>query len=269
MTELNLNNIQPSVLNLNPNPIDAVQPWSQVSDNYRFLSTQKVVDLALNAGFEIQSTKIARVKRPDKIGFQKHRIDLVHRDFRNYTDSIPRLTLVNSHDRTAALTLTLGFYRMVCENGLMVGDFLGASSFKTLHSGKRDLEQDLNFKIAAAFEAFPKLIETREAMRQHELTHGELQLLVGSITEYIQKTTGQAASQSELIQCRRVEDNGTDLWTITNRIQEAVIKGGYRSINIETGKVRRASKITAIDKDIKVNQFIMNTALNILNNKAA
>lgn len=253
----------------NINPLIATQPWNQVSENYRFLSTEKVLDLASNAGFEVHQTKVARVKRMDKIGYQKHRVDLVHKSFKNDAESIPRLTLINSHDRTAALTLSLGFFRLVCENGLMMGDFLGSTAFKTLHSGKRDLEQDVTYRIAAALEAFPKLIETRDAMRGHQVHAVELQHLTGSVQDYIQKTTGLLVVAGDLDLANRRADLGTDLWSVTNRIQESVIRGGYRATNLETGKTRRASKIVAIDKDVKINKFIMDRAMEVLTGRAA
>jgi hypothetical protein len=49
------------------------------------------------------------------------------------------------------------------------------------------------------------------------------------------------------------------LWTVFNRVQEAMIRGGVRGHNRFTGKSFTSKPITAIDANIKLNKELFST----------
>ena len=59
-----------------------------------------------------------------------------------------------------------------------------------------------------------------------------------------------------VLQARRTEDMGNDLWTVFNRTQENLIQGGF----LVTGGRRRSRKITNIDKNIDINTRLWDVA---------
>jgi hypothetical protein len=68
---------------------------------------------------------------------------------------------------------------------------------------------------------------------------------------------------SQLLNCRRVEDTGDDLWTSLNRVQEALLRGGLsrRSAN---GRLTRTRRITSIREDVRLNSQLWDLASEVL-----
>ncbi len=65
----------------------------------------------------------------------------------------------------------------------------------------------------------------------------------------------------ELLEPTREEDNGDDMWSVYNIVQEKVIHGMFDMYGV-SGKVRKARKIKNFKQDTKVNQELYNLALN-------
>ena len=65
-----------------------------------------------------------------------------------------------------------------------------------------------------------------------------------------------------ILQARRSEDMGSDLWTVFNRTQENLIQGGF----LVTNGRRRSRKITNIDKNIAINTSLWDLASSYSNN---
>jgi hypothetical protein len=57
----------------------------------------------------------------------------------------------------------------------------------------------------------------------------------------------------DILMPQRDEDNGDDLWSVFNRCQERMIKGGYSSLNSQN-KARKQRGITSIKRDVDCNQ---------------
>ena len=76
---------------------------------------------------------------------------------------------------------------------------------------------------------------------------------------------------------RRAEDSGADLWTVFNRAQEALIRGGNeyvsRTVNAETGVERRrvlqARPVNGIDRNVGLNQALWTLGAEMARLKAA
>jgi len=64
----------------------------------------------------------------------------------------------------------------------------------------------------------------------------------------------------ELLNPRRQEDIGSDLWTVFNRVQENTIRGGFKG----EGQKRQARELTNIDALSRVNLNLWNAAEEIL-----
>ena len=66
-----------------------------------------------------------------------------------------------------------------------------------------------------------------------------------------------------LLKARRAGDVGTDLWTVFNRLQESLIRGGFQYTSVNSNNVvrtvgRRAVK--SIDAQVKLNRALWNIA---------
>ncbi|EOV8086273.1 integrase arm-type DNA-binding domain-containing protein [Providencia rettgeri] len=65
----------------------------------------------------------------------------------------------------------------------------------------------------------------------------------------------QPITEEQVLQPRRWEDKKDDLWTIYQRLQENLIKGGLSGRNAK-GKRARTRSVNGIDGDIKLNKAL-------------
>ena len=68
---------------------------------------------------------------------------------------------------------------------------------------------------------------------------------------------------SQLLNCRRPEDTGDDLWTVMSRVQEGLLRGGLsrRSTN---GRLTRTRRIMSIRQDVRLNSQLWDLASEVL-----
>ena len=68
-----------------------------------------------------------------------------------------------------------------------------------------------------------------------------------------------------LIQVRRPEDEGTDLWNTTNRVQESLIRGGVSDHHRDKhGKLRSVRALRGIDSKVSLNKGLWGLAEQML-----
>jgi hypothetical protein len=74
-----------------------------------------------------------------------------------------------------------------------------------------------------------------------------------------------------LLECRRTEDAGNDLWHVFNRLQEHLTCGGQRdwSRRREDGRrFPRTRAISGLDRNIRLNRDLWNLAERVANREA-
>lgn len=73
----------------------------------------------------------------------------------------------------------------------------------------------------------------------------------------------QPVTVSQLLTPRRREDYSDDLWTVYQRVQENLMKGGLSGRTAQ-GKSSRTRAVTGIDGDVKLNRALWIMAENML-----
>jgi hypothetical protein len=68
---------------------------------------------------------------------------------------------------------------------------------------------------------------------------------------------------SQLLDVRRGDDAGVDLWNTLNRVQENLIRGGLTR-RTATGRLTRMRGITAIRRDVEPNSRLLDLAAEVL-----
>jgi hypothetical protein len=68
---------------------------------------------------------------------------------------------------------------------------------------------------------------------------------------------------AQLLGCRRAEDLGNDLWSVLNRCQENLLRGGLNRL-VTSGRRSRTRPITAIREDVRVNGRLWDLAEEVL-----
>lgn len=238
--------------------IFATQPYNKMSDKYKFIPTIDVVDALAEEGFFPAKVQENRVRIQDKAGFAKHAIRFRNSDILPQVgDIIPEIVLVNSHDGTSAFQLSAGFYRLVCSNGMTVGN--SEISVRQRHSGHIDNVIEGVFSIT---EEFPALTETVREWQGIDLTPGQ-QIAFARAAMPLRwdadANNNYPVNPSHLIQPMRSADVGNDLWRTFNRIQEHVIKGGVRATGSD-GRRRRSKAVNSVNEDQRLNKSLWTLA---------
>lgn len=238
----------------------ALTPINGVSTIYDFVSTMDAVDLLRQEGWLPISIMESGTRVSHRAGFQKHLIRFVQGSNLDLGEEHFQLSLVNSHDRSSAFKMIATIFRKTCSNGLMTSyDWL---NFTHKHIGFDETEFKASaIKIANSAGDVAKEIEMMKAI---PLSEEERLLFANSAHELVHDEPAKAAVRPEqyLIE-RRYDDEGKDLYTTYNVIQENVMRGGIETEKNLNGKTvkRRTRAVRSLDRNIRLNQAIHRLAV--------
>lgn len=246
----------------------ATQPHESRSERYTYIPTVNVIEGMIKAGFQPFSASQSRSRIEGKAEFTKHMIRFRHMDVSQIHavgDVLPEVVLVNSHDGTSAYKLIAGFFRLVCSNGLMIADST-VDSVSVMHKGNviSEVVQASNGII----ENSHKALSAVSTWKNLQLTSGEQNAFAEAAhTVRFADSEGKVTTPitaSQLLQARRHDDTGSDLWKTFNRVQENVIKGGLTAVqrDAQGRRIRRVStrQVKGIDQDVKLNRALWQLA---------
>jgi hypothetical protein len=244
----------------------------KVSGKYLFVNTETIVDDLDKLGWKpVQAAQ--RKGRGKSTIFSKHMVAFQNPDImikgKDGDDSFPRIIMTNSHDGMQAFKFSVGIFRLVCSNGLVVADEQ-FSDFKIKHKGYSF--EELRGVVNEAVADLPNKVEVLNDMKQRILTTEEksklaldAMLIRAGITpgsEKAEKFNYDDETIIDILDPKRKEDEGDDLWRVFNVIQEKITQGDFHAA-LTGAKVRKVRKIKSFEKDLKVNKelFKLATAL--------
>lgn len=238
-----------------------------VSGKYLFVNTETIIDdLAKLNWFPVQVAQRKGRKSEGTI-FSKHMVAFQNPDIKitgkDGDEAYPRILLTNSHDGMQSFRFSVGIFRLVCSNGLVVADEK-FNDFRIKHKGYTFNE--LRDVVAQAVKDLPNKVEVMNQMRNRILTEEEKNKLAldamliraGVDTlEYDQETI------QEILEPTREADKGDDLWRVFNVVQEKIINGNFHAA-LKGAKVRKVRKIKSFEKDIQVNKDLFKLATSLI-----
>ena len=239
--------------------IFAETPIEGVSNRYAFVPTHTVLDTFREAGYYPIMASESKVRNPDNFGYQKHIIqfrslDNLLRPHANeeYAD----IVLTNSHNRTSSFKVDLAYWRLVCSNMLIVPSqsFISTS---IIHSGFQSRKIGTAIEEVTSF--MPQMEEEIEQFKSILLSPVEQRSLANAAIDLRFDTKKHLVKPEELLRVHREEDGDSSLWTIFNRIQEAIIRGGIKGVNTTTDRNFTSKPIHAIDTNFKLNKELWST----------
>ena len=275
-----LREIAPSIFSTKPSP--------EVSKKYSHIPTDKLIDdMELLGWFPIDAKEV-KARTKDTIGYQKHLVVFRNPDIvinqmpknivesstsptgfrktdgtfakKNPIDTVfPQILLTNSHDGKNAFTFTAGLFRMICENGLVIS----TNEFEKVairHMGY-DFEE-LQKQITEMVEQLPLTVESMNKMIDTQMNQKSIlkfakdMLAVRFPEDELRRIT---IDMDEFITPVRPEDNGDDLWSVFNVIQEKIIEGDFE-YTVGT-KHRKARQIKNFKQDMDLNSKMFDVAL--------
>ena len=243
-----------------------------LSKKYLFVNTETIIDDLEKLGWlPVQAAQ--RNSRGGKTIFSKHMIAFQNPDIKisseDGDEAYPRILLTNSHDGMQAFKFSVGIFRMVCSNGLVVADEQ-FSDFKIKHKGYTFGE--LRKVVKQAVADLPNRVQVMNDMKDRILTEEEKKKLaldamliragIEPGSEKATKFNYDDETIVDILDPKRKEDKGNDLWRVFNVVQEKITQGEFHAA-LKGAKVRKVRKIKSFEKDIKVNKelFKLATAL--------
>jgi hypothetical protein len=232
----------------------------RTSDRYTFIPTTSVIETLQEDGWEAWDAKQVRSRKWSDM-HAKHIVRMRRQKVEERTkvgDSFVELLIVNSHNGLQTYNLHAGIFRMVCSNGLIIGDE-NYGKVKVKHIGySPDEVIAASQKLVASTN---EIYQTRDNWNRQELDLSERrQFFADAAALRWEDPTEDTIRQ--VSQARRVEDAGDDLWSVYNVAQENLTRAGW----VDPKTRRKARKITSISRDVELNSQLWDLAANYANN---
>ena len=236
----------------------ADQPHESRGERYAYIPTSRVVQGLRNEGFVPMAVGQSRTRVPGKRDFTKHMLRFRHRDAVDQIvgQEVPEIVLVNSHDGTSSYQLMGGIFRLICSNGMIVGDT--TSEVRVRHSGNI-----LDNVIEGSYEVIndiQRVIPVIDDWKKLHLTYEQRKAYAGAALglRWDSDEHGNVlapVSATSLLNTRRYEDRKDDLWTTFNVAQENLIRGGLRGEG-STGKRMTTRAVASVTENVKLNRAL-------------
>lgn len=238
-----------------------------VSSKYLFVNTETIIDDLEKLGwFPVQAAQRKGRKKEGTI-FSKHMVAFQNPDIKitskDGDDAYPRILLTNSHDGMQAFKFSVGIFRLVCSNGLVIADEQ-FSDFKIKHKGYSF--EELRNVVRQAVEDLPNRVQVMNDMKSRILSVREKRKLAIDamlIRAGVKTLQYDDETIDEILEPKRKADKGDDLWRVFNVIQEKITQGDFHAA-LTGAKVRKVRKIKSFEKDMKVNKELFKLATNLI-----
>jgi Domain of unknown function (DUF932) len=229
------------------------------SDRYAYIPTIEVLRALHMEGFEPFMVAQSASRIAGKAEFTKHMIRMRHAgQLRQGKSEANEIILINSHDGASSYQLLAGVFRFICCNGLVVGDVV--EDIRIPHKG--DIQGEViegAFRVLADFEAVEAATEgmkalTLRAEEQQAFATAALTLRYGEPQAGTSHPAAPITAQ-QLMQARRMEDQGDSLWLSFQRMQENLLRGGQPGRSTQ-GRRMQTRAVGSIDRSVQLNRAL-------------
>ena len=238
-----------------------------VSSKYLFVNTETIIDDLEKLGWLPVQAAQRKSRKAGGTIFSKHMVAFQNPDIKitskDGDNAYPRILLTNSHDGMQAFKFSVGIFRLVCSNGLVVADEQ-FSDFKIKHKGYTFAE--LRNVVKQAVADLPNRVQIMNDMKNRILTEEEkrkLALDAMLIRAGVKTLDYDEETIDDILDPKREEDKGNDLWKVFNVVQEKITQGEFHAA-LKGAKVRKVRKIKSFEKDLEVNKKLFKLATSLV-----
>lgn len=240
------------------------------SARYTYIPTVHVLERLLAEGFRVFEVGQSRTRDTSRREFTRHMVRM-RQDVGPAVvgKEVPEVVLINSHDGTSSYQLLAGMFRFVCANGMVVPSAL-VDDIRVPHTG--DIAGRVIEGAFTVVESFEKVRDNAERMKAITLDAREADVFARAaiVAKYGEPEAAHPhpVTTSQVLNSRRYDDNGADLWRTFNRVQENLIRGGLRTRSA-TGRRMATRGVQGITESVKLNQALWQLADEMAKLKAA
>lgn len=234
-----------------------------LSSRYTQIPTIKIVDSLRNEGWMPVAADESKTRDTNRKGFAKHLLRFRHIDnigrTLNVNDKFQEICLLNSHDGSSSYQLHAGIFRLACSNGMIVADST-LQKQAVRHSG--DIIGNVIEGVYSIVEDLPRVEAQIEQFKNLILTRDEQRALAKSGLALRWEENAPVQPES-LLSVKRADDRTDDLWTVFNRIQENMIKGGLSGYTRDSlGRPKRTTtrEVRSVTENVRLNKALWTLA---------
>ncbi len=231
-------------------------PMLGVSNRYTFVPTARIISGLRELDWVPVKVEEQRIRNERRRGFQKHLIRFRRAEQMQTLDEWNvELVLLNSHDAGCAYQIHAGIFRRLCSNGLVLSE----ETFEALRFRHAGLQADAVVQASLQLlRVLPRVSERVEQFRTRVLTHEESSAFAAQALLLRYGSIEQAPIAPDLLlQARRMEDQGSDLWRTMNRCQENLMRGGMADGRRDrNGRLRSVRALRGIDSQVSLNKEV-------------
>jgi hypothetical protein len=231
---------------------------SRVSSKYSHIDTDLIVNAVKPMGWEPVLLKNSRRnQRGLSSGRSKNTVKHMLR-FRNVNDvaaleknlGVPEIVLVNSHDRTSAIKFSLGWYELICSNGLVAMKDGCSFSLRHIHITTEKVVEI----VTKLVNRFPEIAADRERYQKIDLTHTQA-LDFARDAARIRFSPAVQLNYNDLLTAAYSEQRDLSLWNVFNNVQRNLMNGGFTITRQSEDRlrVRKVRRINSVDMTMDVN----------------
>lgn len=224
------------------------------SSRYAYIPTSAVIEGMRNEGFLPVKATQAAARDEDKKGHTKHMIRFRREDQLGQAEA-REVIMINSHDGSSAYKLSAGIFRLVCSNGLVVGKEDIRQTVR--HTG--DVLGEVIEGACRIVTDFDQVAQDIDAMKSITLEKPLMLAFAEAAIEARFAGDAKPVTAEQVLRARRGADVGSDVWTVFNRVQENVIKGGLYGVSKDAaGRMqrRRTREVKGIDQNDVLNRAL-------------
>ena len=248
-------------ITLDSTPVTTETQIDGLSPRYSHITSTRIADTLRQAGWEFSAGTARRARTPERAVHAAHVLRFRNASLPTINGNIIEAVLLNSHDGSTAFQLGFGVYRIACANGLVVCT-ASLGSIRLVHSG---------LNLQAVFDAASRLTdrapEVAATVERWGNTRLDLEQYMTLGTRLGQARWGERFIEApDILRARRPEDCRDDLWTVFNRGQESILRGGMdvtlrkMAVGGEITTTRKATAIRGALKQLRLNESLFQIA---------
>jgi Domain of unknown function (DUF932) len=226
------------------------------TERYTYIPTSEILAGLRKEGFQPFFACQSVVRDQTRREYTRHMLRLRHEAAID-TNEANEIVLGNAHDGTSAYQLFAGVLNFVCTNGLVVGDCV--DEVKIPHKG--DVMGKVIEGVYTVLDTFDRVDESKDGMKAITLSGDEQRLFARSALQlrYDPADGPAPITETQVLEARRHADSGPDLWSVFNRIEENLCRGGLTGQR--PGHRRYTTRgVNAIDKNVALNRALWTLA---------
>lgn len=260
-------------MNLQPidlNPIDfpiLFQDKNLGKTSYSHVTTINPIKVIVDAGWLPREVVQIKCRKSENLGFQKHRIRFYNPNLPSINGSHVEIILTNSYDTKSSFMIQLGIFRLVCANGLLVGDTYAKESIR--HTGYSD--QKIYDAISRFLPETDKILNSIDIFSRTILSPRQYSTLGKSIINMRLESENRWVvddwAVDNLFKRNRRDDIGADLWRLYNAAQENICRNGFHVNRKNENGIVKQYKVRAIKNAFSsdsINSKLWNLCENVI-----